>query len=373
MDFHRSPFIVIWETTQACDLACVHCRAQAQPHPLPGELSTQEGLALIDEVAEMGAKILVFSGGDPLKRGDLLELIRHGKARGLRMATIPAATPLLRREVVQAFKAAGLDQMAVSLDASTPETHDRFRGVEGAFQKTMEAVRWAHEVGLAVQINSVMGRHNVDDLGRLIELVRRLGIVFWEVFFLVPVGRGALLPGLSAQQYEEVFAKLYRVAQDAPFILKITEAPHFRRYWIGERLREEGLDPAQVAWNGAELPRELRRIEGPHGTIGQAPSAVNAGKGFAFVAYHGEVYPSGFLPLSAGNVRSTSLAEIYRSSPLFQMLRDPASLKGRCGACEYRHLCGGSRSRAYAITGDLLAEEPCCVYQPAGAEGGSRP
>lgn len=364
VDLARQPFIVIWETTQACDLACVHCRAEAQPNPLPGELTHAEGLGLIDQVAEMGARVLVLSGGDPLKRTDLCDLIRHGKSHGLRMGTIPAATPLLTRDVVQALKDAGLDQMALSLDASTPEAHDRFRGVAGAFQKTLEAIQWAHEVQLPVQINSVMSQQNFDDVDRLIELVQWLGIVFWEVFFLVPVGRGAQVPGLSADQYEQVFAKLYRLARYAPFILKVTEAPHFRRYYLEQRMQEAGLNPQQLAWGGPELPPELRRFEGPRGTIGQAPHAVNAGKGFVFVAYNGEVYPSGFLPLSAGNMRATRLKTLYQTAPLFQALRDPNRLKGRCGACEYRFICGGSRSRAYAVTGDYLAEDPCCAYVP---------
>lgn len=368
MDFHQVPFIVIWEITQACDLACVHCRAEAQPLPLPGELSREEGLALIDAVAELGTKVLVLSGGDPLKRADLLDLIRHGKSRGLRMATIPAATPRLGRGAVYALKAAGLDQMALSLDAATPEAHDRFRGVAGAFEKTMAAIQWAHDMELPVQINSVMSQYNFADVDQLIELVQQLGIVFWEVFFLVPVGRGADIPGLSAEQYEQVFAKLYRVARRAPFIVKITEAPHFRRYYYEQRLRESEIDPRRLTWNDGELPPELRRIEGPRGTLGHAPQAVNAGKGFVFIAYHGEVYPSGFLPLSAGNVRRAALRTIYQSSPLFQALRDPNRLKGRCGACEYRFICGGSRSRAYAATGDPLAEEPCCAYQPAALQ-----
>jgi len=364
MDFNQAPFIVIWETTQACDLACVHCRAKAQPLPLPGELSHEEGLALLDEIADMGAKVCVLSGGDPLKRADLLSLIRHGKSRGLRMATIPAATPLLTRDVVQALKDAGLDQMALSLDASTPEAHDRFRGVEGAFQKTMEAVQWVRDAQLPLQINSVMTQHNFDDVDQLIELVQRLGVVFWEVFFLVPVGRGADIPGLSADQYEQVFAKIYRVVRDALFIVKITEAPHFRRYYYEQRLQEVGTDTAQPAWKGGERSQGLHQLEGPRGSIGQAPQAVNAGKGFVFVAYNGEVYPSGFLPLSAGNVRTIPLRTIYQISPLFQALRDPNRLKGRCGACEYRAICGGSRSRAYAVTGDYLAEEPCCADVP---------
>ena len=365
MDVAQTPFIAIWETTQACDLACVHCRAEAQPLPLPGGLSHEEGLALLDEIAGMGTKVCVLSGGDPLKRGDLLDLIRHGKSKGLRMATIPAATSLLTQDVVQGLKEAGLDQMALSLDASTPEAHDRFRGVEGAFQRTMDAIRWAHEAELPVQINSVMSQHNFDDVNQLIELVRRLGVVFWEVFFLVPVGRGADIPGLSAEQYERVFAELYQVARRAPFIVKITEAPHFRRYYYERRLRELGIDSRQLAWDGVELPPELRQLGGPRGSIGQAPQAVNAGKGFVFVAYNGEVYPSGFLPLSAGNIRKTPLRVTYQTSPLLQALRDPNRLKGRCGVCKYRAICGGSRSRAYAVTGDYLAEEPCCAYPSA--------
>ena len=362
IDFDRSPFIVIWETTQACDLACVHCRAMAQPNPLPGELTHEEGLALIEEIARMSPKVCVLSGGDPLKRVDLLDLVRYGKSLGLRMATIPAATPLLTRQVVKALKAAGLDQMALSLDASTAQAHDRFRGVAGAFQKTMEAIGWAHEIRLPLQVNTVISQHNFHDVDRLIELIQKLGIVFWEVFFLVPVGRGAQIPGLSAEQYEEVFAKLYPLARDAPFVLKVTEAPHFRRYFYEQRLQEERLDPRNLNWNGDKLPPELVRITGPAGTIGHSAQAVNAGKGFAFVAYNGEVYPSGFLPLSAGSIRDTSLAEIYQDSPLFRMLRNPDNLKGRCRACEYRYLCGGSRSRAYALTGDVLAEEPCCNW-----------
>ena len=181
---------------------------------------------------------------------------------------------------------------------------------------------------------------------------------------MVPVGRGAEIPGLSTEQYEQVFAKLYSVARNAPFIVKVTEALHFRRYYYEQRLRELGIDPQQLAWSGIELPEELRQLEGPRGSIGQAPQAVNAGKGFVFVAYNGDVYPSGFLPLSAGNVRTMPLRTTYQISPFFQALRDPNRLKGRCGACEYRAICGGSRSRAYAVSGDYLAEEPCCAHVP---------
>lgn len=364
MDFHQAPFIAIWETTQACDLACVHCRARAQPFPLPEELSPEEGLALIDEVTELGAQVMVLSGGDPLKRADLIALIRHGKEKGLRMATIPAATPLLTPEKVRELKEAGLDQMALSLDASTAQAHDRFRGVEGTFEKTLQAVQWAHEVELPVQINTVMSRHNFEDVEGLINLVRQLGIVFWEVFFLVPVGRGAQIPGLSAREYEAVFSKLYEVALKAPFVLKVTEAPHFRRYFFERWGREEGIDPRQIL-SGALPPfPELRRIMGPPGRTTNGLQAINSGKGFVFISCQGEVYPSGFLPLSAGNVRGKGLKSIYRDAELFKALRNPDQLQGRCGVCEYRFICGGSRSRAYALTGDPAAEEPCCAYVP---------
>lgn len=368
IDFDERPFIAIWETTQACDLACVHCRAKAEPDPKPGELSHGEGLSLIDEVAGMGTPILILSGGDPLKRRDLLELIRYGKSRGLRVATIPAATPLLTKEIVRQLKEAGLDQMALSLDASTEEAHDAFRGVPGAFRKTMEAAQWAHEADLPLQINSVMTRHNFEDLEELIDLVKRLDVVFWEVFFLVPTGRGAEIEGLTAQEVEEVFVKLYRMSQEVSFLLKVTEAPHYRRYFIECRIEEEGIDPQKVRWKGAELPQEFRRVLGPRGTIGHAPHGVNAGKGFVFISSTGEVFPSGFLPLSAGNLRNVALKRVYQDSPLFRALRDPNLLKGRCGKCEYRHVCGGSRSRAYAVTGDCLAEDPSCGYQPHNGE-----
>ena len=363
-DVQQAPFIAIWETTQACDLACVHCRATAQPNPLPGELSYVEGLALIDEVAAMGTPVLVLSGGDPLKREDLPKLIWHGKSRGLRMGTIPAATPRLTFEALRALQEAGVDQIAFSLDVSTAEQHDRFSGVAGAFAKTLAAVEWAHQLGLRVQINSVMSTYNYDDVDALIALVRRLGIVFWEVFFLVPTGRGTQLAGLTAEQYEALFAKLDDVARTSSFVVKVTEAPHFRRYVVLRRLAEAGVDPSTIDWGSHELPDHLRRVIGPRGSIGLAPQSINAGKGHCFIAYNGDVYPSGFLPLSAGNVRHAPLADIYRIAPLFRFLRDPQRLQGRCGACEFRDLCGGSRSRAFAVTGDYLAEEPCCAYEP---------
>lgn len=360
VDFAQAPFLVIWETTQACDLACDHCRASAQPLRHPGELNTADGEALLDDIAGMGTPVCILSGGDPVKRPDLLRLIRHGKARGLRMGTIPAATAQLTLSLVEGLKAAGLDQMALSLDFPTAELHDEFRGVPGAFARTMQAVEWAHQAGLPLQINTTLCGRSAPYLAEMASLVDRLGIVFWEVFFLVPMGRGERLGGLTAEQCEDLFAILHGVQRRAGFVVKITEAPHYRRY-VAQR--EDA--PGEHHRAGATLPQLLQRSEGPGHTVGLATRGVNAGNGFAFVAHDGTVFPSGFLPLAAGNVRAQPLSAIYRNAPLFRELRDPDRLLGRCGRCEYRGICGGSRSRAYALTGNHLASDPWCSYQPA--------
>lgn len=365
LDFNLAPFIAIWETTHACDLACVHCRAFAEPNPLARELSREEAMELVEEVAKLGAQVLVLSGGDPIKRPDLADLVRRGKELGLRMGTIPAASPRLSRWHVHSLKRAGLDQMALSLDSAFPDVHDRFRGVPGAYERTLKAVKWAHEVDMPLQINSVMARHNFGEVPQMVELVKSLKVVFWEVFFLVPMGRGSAIQGLSKDEYEEVFARLYELSQNAPFIVKVTEAPHFRRFYIEEKIRENGWDREKILAGGVKLPPQLVRALGPRGSIGLAPQGVNAGKGHLFISCEGDVFPSGFLPVAAGNIRTDRLERIYRESDLFTALRDPARLKGRCGECEYRAICGGSRARAFAVTGDYLAEEPCCGYIPS--------
>ncbi len=369
VDFNVAPFLVIWETTQACDLACVHCRASAQPARHPEELSTEEGFHLLVDAAGMGTPVFILSGGDPAKRPDLFDLVREGKRLGLRMGTIPAATPRLTPELVRGLKEAGLDQMALSLDYPRPELHDGFRGVFGAFDKTIEAAKWAHECNLPLQINTTLWAGSAPYLSEMAELVERLQAVFWEVFFLVPVGRGELLDGIESRRCEELFATLYEVQKKSRFVLKVTEAPHYRRYVAqheGDSRPPHGGNGQHVPNHGmATMPEILRRTEGPGHTIGLAPHSVNAGKGFVFVSHVGEVFPSGFLPISAGNVRSERLPEIYRNSPLMRTLRDPDALHGRCRRCEYRAVCGGSRSRAYALTGDHLATDPWCSYKPA--------
>jgi radical SAM protein len=362
VDFRQAPFLVIWETTQACTLACRHCRASARPWRDPMELTTDEGRRVVRQTAEMGTPLIVFSGGDPVSRPDLVDLIAEGKDCGLRTATIPAATDALTTDLVGRFKDAGLDQLALSLDFPDAAPHDAFRGVPGAFEKTMRAVAWAHDAGLPLQINTTVCADTVPYLERMASFVESLGIVFWEVFFLVPTGRGSLMGGLHPQECERLFEVLHAVQEKGSFIVKVTEAPHYRRH-VAQHVRRaaghHGRPPRAV-----EMPPLLTTSEGPGHTVGLAPRGVNAGNGFLFVSHRGKVFPSGFLPVPAGSVRERTLADIYRNAPLMRALRDPDMLKGRCGRCEFRQICGGSRSRAFALTGNPFATDPWCGYQP---------
>jgi radical SAM protein len=362
VDFAQAPFLVIWETTQACALACRHCRASARPWRDPQELSTEEGRRVVRQTAEMGTPLIVFSGGDPVSRPDLADLISEGKRCGLRTATIPAATEALTADLLGLLKAAGLDQLALSLDFPDAALHDAFRGVPGAFEKTMRAVAWAHAVSLPLQINTTVCADSLPFLERMAAFVETLGIVFWEVFFLVPTGRGSVLGGLRPEECERLFALLHAVQEKGSFIVKVTEAPHYRRHVAQHVRRSAG--PHARPHGAVTMPSLLTTSEGPGHTVGLAPRGVNAGNGFLFVSHRGEVFPSGFLPVAVGSVREGTLADIYRHAPLLRALRDPDLLKGRCGRCEFRQICGGSRSRAFALTGDPFATDPWCAYQP---------
>ena len=358
MNFDERPFIVIWETTQACDLACVHCRACAQPLRNSLELTTTEAKRMIDEIAAMQAPLFVMTGGDPLKRPDIYDLVAYAAAKGIRPSLTPSATPLLTKEAVSRLKEAGLARLAISLDGPTAAIHDAFRKVPGSFQWTLDAVQYAHDVDLPVQINTTITRHNLEHLDRIIALLETLDIVLWSVFFLVPTGRGQDVGLISAEEFEQVFEKLYATSKRALFDIKSTEAQHYRRFLLQKRteMRRQGSHV------GSRMPHFLG-ISSADG-IGRAPKGINDGKGFVFISHLGEVFPSGFLPISAGNIRSESLHELYRNSPLFTALRDSGNLEGKCGVCEYREVCGGSRARSYAVTGNMFAEEPCCVYIP---------
>ena len=354
VDFNQRPFIAIWEVTQACDLACFHCRASAQPDRHPMELSTDEGKMLIDQIAEMQVPVFVLTGGDPLKRRDLFELIAHARSRGVRVSLTPSATPLLTRDKLQHLKDSGLARLAVSMDGACAEMHDAFRGLTGSFARTMDAIRWANEIGLPVQINTTFSRRNIGEIDAIVALMESLCITLWSVFFLVPTGRGKLNDLLSADEFEQIFARLYSLSKTASFDIKTTEAQQYRRFLLQQRVIERAA--------GNLVPSAEHVVD----EIGRAPRGLNDAKGFVFISHLGEVFPSGFLPLSAGNIRRQSLSAIYRESPLFLNLRDTSKLEGKCGACEFKEICGGSRARAYALTGNPHGEEPCCSYIPRG-------
>lgn len=372
-DLGERPFIVIWEVTRACDLACKHCRAEAQPLRDAGELNGFEARRLMDEIASFGPPppLFVMTGGDPFKRPDLFELVEYGASLGLPVSVSPSGTPNLTRNNLERLRRAGAVALSLSVDGSTPEMHDTFRQVPGVYGWTLEGWRAAREFGFKVQINTTAGPHNLLDLPDVLGLVRRFGAMTWSVFFLVPTGRARRLDALTPQQFEDVLHFLYEA--DKVVSLKTTEGHHFRRVVIQRQILERrGVPPGSVLSLGETywtLRRRLQEtvpgvdLDGPS-PMRRTPLDVNAGRGFVFISRLGVVYPSGFLPLAAGNVRSGSLVEIYRHSPLFRALRDPDALKGRCGKCEFRTVCGGSRSRAFGATGDPLAEEPWCKYVP---------
>ncbi|MFV1988908.1 MAG: radical SAM protein [Gemmatimonadota bacterium] len=337
---------MIWETTRACDLACKHCRAEARPERDPRELTTAEAKRLMDDVRRFGTRVFVFSGGDVFKRPDVVDLVAHGAAIGLRLAITPATTPLATPGLLERLRDAGLSRVAVSLDGSCPEIHDAFRGVDGSFDWALRILRTSRELGLSTQVNSVIGRHNLDDLDSLYALMSEVGIVFWEVFFLVPMGRARLGDMPDAEAFEQVSHRLYDFSRTAPFDIKVTAGPQHARVGLQRQLAER-----------------------PSGSPGDRPvRGVTEGHGFLFVSHTGEIYPSGFLPLSAGNVRTHDMVEVYRDSRLFRELRDRSLLRGKCGVCEFRQVCGGCRARAFAVTGDYLESDPFCAHIPAGYE-----
>jgi AdoMet-dependent heme synthase len=370
-DADQRPFLVIWEATRACQLVCQHCRADSQDVPHPMQLTTAEGLRLLDDIASFGAPspMVVISGGDPFERDDLEELIAYGRGLGLSMALAPSVTPKATRARFAAAGDAGVKAVSISLDGASAATHDGFRGIPGVYDATLPLCRDIVDLGLRLQINTTVTADNVDELPELMEQVLALGAFLWSVFLLVPTGRGQSLRGLAPEQVEDVLHWLVDVSHH--LAVKSTEAPHFRRVVL-QRRRTGDLDPA-AAFGLGDTYRRLRdaldriHMDRPLPTrVPRPPLDINAGRSFVFIDHVGAVYPSGFLPIPGGSLRERSLPEIYRESTLFRQLRDPSRLGGRCGRCEYRGVCGGSRSRAYAVYGDPLAEDPSCAYQPAG-------
>jgi radical SAM protein len=348
--FDRAPQRVYWEITRACSLACRHCRAEASPCADPQELSHSEGFALLERLAAFGEPKphVILTGGDPLERADLFELIAHAQSVGLAVSVSPSATPRLTPAVVRAFVDAGVQAISLSIDGATAERHDALRGVPGTFARTMEAARAAREARLAVQVNTLVSAETVDDLPRIHELVVDLGVPRWSLFFLVTVGRGAVLESIDADRAERLLEWLADLPRGAAFpIVTTTEAPHFRRVALGRRL---------LASSGeGHAAREAR---------GRAGYGIRDGNGVMFISHTGDVSPSGFLPVAAGNVRTHDVVDVYRSAPLFVALRQASGFHGRCGVCRFRAICGGSRARAFLATGDPLGEDPLCAFRP---------
>lgn len=357
------PFIVIWEVTRACQLVCGHCRADAIATRHPAELTLTEGRRLLDDLAGLGTPrpLVVLTGGDPFERDDLVDLVAHGTSRGLHVSLSPSVTPRLTRPTLARLHDAGARAISLSLDGATAATHDGLRGIPGVFDATIEAAAWVREAGFRLQVNTTVTRATAPELPGTLAHALAMDAALWSVFFLVPTGRGADVDGLDADEVEDVLLWLHDTAQHVA--VKTTEAPHFRRIVLQS---QAGTAPA-----GGSLYAALRTDSIRHG-LGSAPTRrrprppleVNAGKGFVFVDHIGTVYPSGFLPVPVGSVRERPLSAIYRGSPLLRQLRDPDALTGRCGSCAFREVCGGSRSRAFATSGDPLGDDPLCAYDP---------
>ncbi len=346
--FDRAPRRVYWEVTRACDLACRHCRAEAAPEPDPGELTATEGLRLIERLAGFGMPLphLILTGGDPLKRPDLFALIAAARRLGFDVSVAPSGTPLLTVQTIFALKAAGVDAISLSLDGSSAARHDALRGVPGCFDRTIAAARGAAAATLPFQVNTLVSAETLSDLPAVHQVAADLGAARWSLFFLVSVGRGSILRPITPDECERLFDRLADLSRTPGPLITTTEAPHFRRVAL-ERARRAGRGQFAV----------------PQRSIGHG-AGIRDGNGIMFISHTGEVHPSGFLPLTAGNIRTVDPVALYRDSGVFRALRRTDLFGGRCGRCEYREPCGGSRARAFAATRDPLAEDPLCLYQP---------
>ena len=384
-DIREKPFIIFWELTRACLLACKHCRAKAQKERHPDELTTEEAFNVIEQITEFGKPypLVVITGGDPLMRDDVFEIISEATSKGIRTAIAFSGTKLATREKLELMKDAGIARIAISLDGSRAGIHDYFRGIRGTFETSMKILDMAKELEISRQINTTVTTFNMSDLPNLVKICIEKEVALWDVFFVVPTGRAKAEYMPSAQQFEDILSWLYDVGKETPLNVKSSAATHLRRI---EYMRDKGVQP-EFGELYYELRAKLDEVEdelgiegngkpivaGAHGRSLAADGirrmmGITDGRGMFFISHIGEVYPSGFLPIVAGNVRETSLKEIYMKSPVFQDLKDPEKLKGKCGKCEFRYICGGSRARAYAMTGDYLAAEPRCIYKPGKFE-----
>ena len=351
-DVNKTPVIAVWETTQACDVACLDYGDWIQPEADPLELTTLEAQKMIDDVAELQPPIFVLTGADPLKRSDIYQLIRYAATRHLHPVLALPATPLLTRDAIADLKQAGLSRLVLSVDGSSPELHDLICGVHGSFARTLEAMQWAAQWTLPFQVTTHLCQRNLHDLENMAVLLKALRVSQWSVAFPVPSTPVEREEMPSCGQFEGAFARLYALAQKVPFKIKTSEAPHYRRYVLQQQTQ-------------AKAHGTLERPHFEEGIPGILP--VNEDRGTLFISHTGEVYPSPSLQVSGGNIRVRNLSEIYRDSNVFSSLRNRSNIGGKCGECAFGGVCGGSRARAYAIHGDMFWEDPSCVYNPPAA------
>ncbi|MGE5225502.1 MAG: TIGR04053 family radical SAM/SPASM domain-containing protein [Planctomycetaceae bacterium] len=373
VNFAQAPILLFWETTKACRLACRHCRAEAIPEGLPGQLGTEEGMRLIDDLRAFTPRfpVIIFTGGDPFMRPDLFDLAAHARSYGMPIGFAPSVTPLLTREMAVRMREAGSKTVSISLDGADAATHEGVRQVEGHFANTEAAVRMLVDEGHMVQINTTVMRRNVEQLADVAALLAGWGAHIWEVFFLIRVGRGSELEELTPQEHEDVAHFLYDASRYG-FIVRTVEGPFFRRVVAQRREAGPDADPATTFGLGelyVRLSARLRGLLGEPGASRAQSVGTRDGKGILFVSHDGDVYPAGFLPLRLGNVKQDDIVALYRDHPLLRSIR-ATEFGGRCGVCDYADACGGSRARAFATFGDPLAEDPACAYQPAAARVG---
>jgi AdoMet-dependent heme synthase len=398
MHTDNKPRLVFWEVTKGCNLRCIHCRATATELSSPTDLPTAKALAIIDQIAEFSSPILVLSGGEPLFRRDIFELARHATDRGLRVALATNGT-LVSKTVARKIVDAGVRRVSMSLDGADAETHDSFRGIPGAFENTLQGFRNLQELGMSLQINMTVARHNAHQLPAVLELARNIGADALHTFLLVPVGCGVDIAAeqmVPPDEYEQMLNWFYDQSKDGGIELKATCAPHYFRVAKQRQVKERkaqrataqaethdpsAIGPAEILMpsaTGIVLKPGKHPAGHPGGNGAGHPHGMNAatkgclaGTGVCFLSHEGEVFPCGYLPVKAGDLRQQSFAEVWNDSPVFALLRDTGNLKGKCGCCEFRNICMGCRARAFAATGDMLDEEPFCVYQPRMAKAAS--
>lgn len=351
VDFNERPFTIAWEVTRACALACVHCRAEAQPRRHPDELTTEEAFTVVDRIAELKPPVLVLTGGDPLMRPDLFEIATRAIGRGLRVAVSPTTTALADRTRLQRLRDIGVSMVHVSLDGGDAATHDGFRGVPGTYDRAVQTLAHLRDLGMPTQVGTTIARHNLHQMEEIASLLAEYRVRVWSVFYLVPTGRARADQMITAEEAEASWEWLAAFSEHAPFAVRTTAAPQYRRTML-RRVRERGTGSVRLTGAGYQIAQSSE---------GLRTQGVNDGKGFMFIDHLGGICPSGFLQVPAGNVRTDDLAEVYRNSTLFRTLRDPGALTGRCGRCAYSELCGGSRARALAATGSVVGDDPLCT------------